>query len=150
MAVTQQVAMSDREIHDYLARNQTAVASFATGDGPYAVPITYRYDPEAGKFYFRLIFPRRSEKRELIPDIPPCWLISYVEGDTRHESVIAKGQPVELHEENIRPEEVVQLGQTSRPLFEMWADSRAEVDIRLYSMEPTELTGRRIDIENGE
>lgn len=147
MTVTQQVAMSKEEIYEFLAERQTAVMSVRGSEGPYAVPITYRFDPETETFYFRLVFPRRSEKREFLPDLPECWLVSYNEDDPLYESVIAKGMPEEIKEDEITPELVTQLGQTSRPLFEMWTSSRANVDIRLYVMEAEELTGRRIDLE---
>lgn len=146
MTVDQQVAMTDEEIGSFLASHQTAVISFAPETGPYAVPITYRFDPDVPLFYFRLVFPRRSEKRRLIPDIPDCWLVSYLEEESRYQSVIAKGQPVEVRESDITAEHVTQLGQVSRPLFELWADSRADVDIRLYELKPTELSGRRIEL----
>lgn len=147
MTATQQVAMSEAEIQEYLANHQTAVFAVSGSGGPYAVPITYRFDPETERFYWRLVFPRRSEKREFLPEVPDCWLISYTEETSRYQSVIAKGQPEEIREEDITPEHVTQLGQTSRPLFEMWTDSEEHVDIRLYQMDPEELSGRRIDID---
>lgn len=148
MTLAQQAAMSDEAIHDFLADHQTAVMSVRGGEGPYAVPITYRFDPETETFYFRLVFPRRSEKREFLPELPECWLVSYIEDDPIYQSVIAKGQPEEIKEDEITPEHVTQLGETSRPLFEMWEPSRANVDIRLYEMEAEELSGRRIDTES--
>ena len=145
MTLAQQAAMSDEEIYEFLANHQTAVLSVAGEEGPYAVPITYRFDPETETFYFRLVFPRRSEKRQFLPEVPECWLVSYIEDDPVYQSVIVKGKPEELREEDITPEHVVQLSQTSRPLFEMWRPSRADVDIRLYEMPAEELSGRRIE-----
>jgi nitroimidazol reductase NimA-like FMN-containing flavoprotein (pyridoxamine 5'-phosphate oxidase superfamily) len=145
MTITQQVAMSDEEIYEFLANHQTAVLSVKKG--PYAVPITYRFDPETETYYFRLVFPRRSEKRAFLPEVPACWLVSYVEDDPVYQSVIGKGNPTEVREEDITPEHVVQLSKTSRPLFEMWRPSRADVDIRLYEMAAEELSGRRIELE---
>ena len=148
MTLHQQGAMTDDEIESFLGAHQTAVISFAPETGPYAVPITYRFDPDVPRFYFRLVFPRQSEKRVLIPDIPECWLVSYDEGERRYQSVIAKGQPAEVREDDITADHVAQLGQVTRPLFELWAESRADVDIRLYELEPTELSGRRIVLDD--
>lgn len=147
MTITQQAAMTEDEIYDFLADHQTAVMSVKGSKQPYAVPITYRFDPETETFYFRLVFPRGSTKREFLPDVPECWLVSYLEEDPLYQSVIAKGSPEEIREDDITPEIVSQLGKTSRPLFEMWKPSRANVDIRLYRMEAEELTGRRIDLD---
>lgn len=147
MTITQQAAMAEDEIYDFLADHQTAVMSVKGSDQPYAVPITYRFDPETETFYFRLVFPRGSKKREFLPDLPECWLVSYVEDNPLYQSVIAKGAPAEIREDDITPEIVSQLGKTSRPLFEMWKPSRANVDIRLYRMEAEELTGRQINLD---
>lgn len=147
MTIAQQAAMSEEEIYEFLSNHQTAVMSLRGSEGPYAVPITYRFDPETETFYWRLVFPQRSDKREFLPELPACWLVSYVEDDPLYESVIAKGQPTEIRENDITAEHVTQLGQTTRPLFEMWKPSRENLDIRLYEMEPETLSGRRIDIE---
>lgn len=139
--------MSDEEIHEFLANHQTAIMSVNGEDEPYSIPITYRFDPETETFYFRLVFPKGSEKREFLPEMPYCRLVSYVEDDPLYQSVMAKGTPQEITEEDITPEHVTQLGETSRPLFEMWREPRANLDIRLYELEPQELTGRRIHLE---
>lgn len=147
MTIAQQVAMSDEEIHEFLGEHQTAVMSLNGEDGPYSIPITYRFDPDEELFYFRLVYPRRSEKREFLPDVPDCVLVSYLEDDPEYMSVMAKGRPEEIREEDITPELVTQLGETSRPLFEMWAQGRSSLDIRLYKLDPVKLTGRRINTE---
>lgn len=145
MTITTQVAMSDEEIDEFLSRRQTAVMSLANEDEAYAIPITYRFDPEKRKFYFRLVYPRGSEKRQFLPEMPDARLVVYEEDEPTYQSVIAVGRPEELTEDDITAEHVVQYGETSRPLFEMWKESRANLDIRLYELEPDELTGRRID-----
>ncbi len=147
MTLAQQAKMSDEEIYDFLEEHQTAVMSMRGSTGPYSVPITYRFDRENERFYFRHVFPRGSEKREFLPDFPECVLVSYIEEDPLYVSVMAKGQPDEIREEDITPEVVANLGETSRPLFEMWAPSRSTLDIRLYRMDAKELTGRRIHTE---
>lgn len=147
MTIRAQASMSEAEIHTFLADHQTAVLSVNGEEGPYAIPVTYRFDPDAGTFYFRLVYPRGSEKREFLPELPECRLVSYLEDDPLYQSVMAKGQPKEIREEDITPEHVAQLGQTSRPLFEMWSAPRSSLDIRLYELTPEELTGRRIHLE---
>lgn len=145
MTIEHQVAMSDGDIHDFLAERQTAVMALAGDARPYAVPITYRFSPDEEIFYFRLVYPRGSEKRQFLPDVPESWLVAYEEADPVYASVVAKGQPVEIDEASLTPERVAQLGETSRPMFEMWSSERADLDIRPYELEARELTGRRID-----
>lgn len=146
MTLEEESVMPTDAIHAFLGARQTAVMSLAGDHGPYAVPITYRFDPETERFFFRLIYPAGSEKRQFLPDVPECWLVAYEEDEPNYRSVIAKGVPTEIRSSDIKSEHVVQLGQTSRPLFEMWSPSRAELDIRLYELETTELTGRHISI----
>jgi nitroimidazol reductase NimA-like FMN-containing flavoprotein (pyridoxamine 5'-phosphate oxidase superfamily) len=145
--IAQQVAMSDEEIYEFLENHQTAVMSLNGEERPYSIPITYRFDAEKEQFYFRLVYPRRSEKREFLPDVPECVLVSYIEDDPIYQSVMARGHPEEIEEEDIDPEMVTQLGETSRPLFEMWVEDRSSLDIRLYKLDCEELTGRRINTQ---
>lgn len=147
MTLAQQAKMSTEEIYEFLGDHQTAVMSMSGSEGPYSVPITYRFDPDSERFYFRHVYPRGSEKREFLPDLPECVLVSYIEEDPLYMSIMAKGQPEEIREEDITPEVVANLGETSRPLFEMWAPSRSSLDIRLYRMDAEELSGRRIHTE---
>ena len=109
MTITQQAVMSKEVIYDFLDNHQTAVMSLSGEEGPYAIPITYRFDPETETFYFRLVFPRRSEKREFLPDVPECLLVSYEEDDPVYQSVVARGTPTEIREGDITPEHVAQL-----------------------------------------
>jgi hypothetical protein len=44
-------------------------------------------------------------------------------------------------------EHIEQYGEAKRPLFEIWGESRRDLDVRLYRLEPDELSGRSIEIE---
>lgn len=145
MTTTRQVTMTDEEIDEFLGRRQTAVIALAYFDYPYAIPITYRYDPDTRTFYFRLVYPAGSEKRQFLPTLPEARLLVYEEEDPVYRSVIVTGRPREITESDLTDEHLVQFGETSRPLFEMWKAPKTELDIRLYELEPDEFTGRRID-----
>jgi hypothetical protein len=43
---------------------------------------------------------------------------------------------------------VVQYGDAERPLFEVWGEIERDLDIGLYVLDPAELTGRRIEVED--
>lgn len=144
MTTTRQVSMADDAIDEFLGARQTAVISLSDGDSPYAVPITYRFDPDERTFYFRLVYAPGSEKRRFLPDVPEARLVVYEEDDPTYQSVIAVGAPAEVDTSTLSPEEVTQFGKTSRPLFEMWQESKANLDVRLYELDPDRITGRRI------
>jgi hypothetical protein len=44
-------------------------------------------------------------------------------------------------------EEIEQYGEARRPLFEIWGQGKEELDIKLYRLDPAELTGRRTDVD---
>ena len=147
MTTPTQSALNDEEIDDFLARHQTAVLSLSNDSEPYAIPVTYRFDPDTRRFYFRLVFAPSSEKLQFLPDVPPARLVVYEEAAPEFGSVIAVGQPEELSRSEIVAEQVAQFGQTSRPLFEMWEDSKDNLDVRLFELDPDRLTGRQITTE---
>ena len=147
MTTPTRTALRDEEIDDVLARHQTAVLSLSNEPEPYAIPVTYRFDPDARRFYFRLVFAPSSEKLQFIPDVPNARLVVYEESPPEFGSVIAVGQPEEIPRSEIDAEQVAQFGQTSRPLFEMWEDSKDKLDVRLFELDPDRLTGRQITTE---
>ncbi|OYR85090.1 hypothetical protein DJ71_08030, partial [Halorubrum sp. E3] len=42
---------------------------------------------------------------------------------------------------------IAQYGEARRPLFEIWADDKPDLDIELYRFEPETLTGRTVVVE---
>lgn len=148
MTIHTQVSMTDDEIDEFLSERQTAVLALAYANQPYAIPITYRFDPDRRRFYFRLIYPTGSEKHKFRPGLGEARLVVYDEVEPLYRSVMAIGQPRELRDADITAEQIVQFGKTSRPLFEMWAQPKSDLDIRLYELDPDTLTGRRIDVED--
>jgi len=147
MTTPTRTALAEEEIDAFLARHQTAVLSLSNEPEPYAIPVTYRFDPDSRRFYFRLVFAPSSEKLQFIPDVPPARLVVYEEADPEYGSVIAVGQPEEIPRSDIDAEQVAQFGRTNRPLFEMWEDSKNDLDVRLFELDPDRLTGREITTE---
>lgn len=147
MGLDRQTEMADSDIDHLLTSRETAVLSLARDGTPYAIPISYGYDPDSRQFVFRLVSTSGSEKRQFLSGEPRARLVVYVEDDPQYESVVATGQITEIPREELTAGRINQYGEAKRPLFEIWTDDLEDLDIRLYELVPTELTGRRIQLD---
>jgi hypothetical protein len=71
----------------------------------------------------------------------------YEEDDPIYRSVVTIGTLNEVPRDELTVEHIEQYGEAKRPLFEIWGESRRDLDIQLYHLEPDEVSGRRIEIE---
>jgi nitroimidazol reductase NimA-like FMN-containing flavoprotein (pyridoxamine 5'-phosphate oxidase superfamily) len=151
MTLDQQTELSPAETDRLLARNETAVLALARDDDPYAIPISYGYDPDERRVYLRLVSTPDSEKRAFLAGDPRTRLVVHeTDGDT-YRSVVLTGTLGEVPREDLTPEHVAQYGDARRPLFEIWGEAKPDLDIGLYVLDPDEVSGRciRIDAEDG-
>lgn len=142
--------MTDAAIDAFLARHETGVLSLARTDEPYAIPISYGYDDENRAFYMRLVSTPESEKRQFLDTAPSARLVVYDEQDSSYRSVIATGTLENIPPAELTPEQIAQYGDARRPLFEIWAQQKDELDIELYRLTLDSLNGRRTDVDRGE
>lgn len=147
MTVDEQVEMTDEQIDEFLTSRQVGVLALAHGGEPYAIPITYHYDPETRNFHFRMVYSAQSSKRHFFGDEPRSHLVVYEESPPRYRSVVAKGRPRELEDTDIDIEYIKTFGEMMRPLFELWTETRSDLEIQLYEIDPTDISGRLIDLE---
>jgi nitroimidazol reductase NimA-like FMN-containing flavoprotein (pyridoxamine 5'-phosphate oxidase superfamily) len=148
MALARETEMTAEEVEAFLSTQETGVLSLADGDEPYAVPVSYGYDADTETFYFRLVSTEGSEKRRFLVGEPRVRFVVYADenGET-YRSVVAGGQLSEIDPTTLSVEQIEQYGEAKRPLFEIWGESRADLDIQLFELPATELTGRRTEIE---
>jgi len=147
MTVEQQTAMTGAETDALLERHETGVLALARDDEPYAVPISYGYDPDSRRFCMRLVSTPDGEKHRFLTETPKVRFVVYEEGETTYRSVVATGRLEALSQADLTPAHVERFGTAQRPLFEMWDETKEELDIQLYELAPDELSGRRIDVE---
>ena len=147
MTVDTQAQMTDEEVDDFLLGRQVGVLSLSQDSEPYSVPVTYYFDDETRRFYFRLILPPGSHKRRFLTKRPLSRLVVYEEDPPRYRSVIARGRPREIGDGDVDLDYVEQFGSMMRPLFEMWSEPKPNLDIKLYEFDPTMITGRRIAVD---
>jgi nitroimidazol reductase NimA-like FMN-containing flavoprotein (pyridoxamine 5'-phosphate oxidase superfamily) len=147
MTLDQETQLSREETDSILGRHETGVLSLAREDEPYAIPISYGYDAEARRFYLRLVSTPESEKRRFLASSPHARLVVYEEDEPIYRSVVTIGTLNKVTRDELTVEHIEQYGEAKRPLFEIWGDSRRDLDIQLYQLEPDEVSGRRIEIE---
>ena len=150
MALDQQTALSSDETNAVLARHETAVLSLARGDEPYAIPISYGYDSDTRRFYLRLVSTPESEKRQFLGSSPGVRLVVNENSDDVYRSVVASGSLEAIPREELTVEHVEQYGEAKRPLFEIWGRSKRDLDVKLYKLDPDELSGRSVEIDRSE
>ncbi|MFB6102348.1 MAG: pyridoxamine 5'-phosphate oxidase family protein [Haloplanus sp.] len=150
MTLDQETELSRGETDSLLGRHETGVLSLARGDEPYAIPISYGYDAEHRLFYLRLVSTPQSEKRQFLASSPRARLVVYEEDGTSYRSVVAVGTLEEIQRDQLTADHIEQYGEAKRPLFEIWGESKQDLDIKLYQFEPEDLTGRRIEIDREE
>ena len=141
--------MSASQIDEFLSNRETGVLSLASEDEPYSFPISYGYDATTETFYMRLVSTPESQKRAFLGSDPQVRLVVYdgnAEG-TIYRSVVAAGVLEQIEPNEMSVEEIEQYGEASRPLFEIWGMGKDELDIQLYKFEPSELNGRRTEID---
>lgn len=149
MPLAEETEMTESEINDFLSHHETGVLSLAEDDKPYAIPISYGYDAAERLFYMRLVSTPASEKRQFLASSPRARLVVYdgTDSETTYRSVVAVGALTEIAPEELTVEHIEQYGEAKRPLFEIWGESKRDLDIKLYELAPDELSGRRTEID---
>ena len=149
MTLDQETELSPAKTDALLASHETGVLSLARADEPYAVPVSYGYDPETRRIYLRLVSTPESEKRRFLVDDPRATLVVYERDGDGYRSVVATGRLAEVEREDLTVEHVEQYGEAKRPLFEVWNEGRPDLDVTLYRLDPDDLGGRLIRPEDG-
>src|SRR6056297_42449 len=96
MEDSRSVRIDETERDAFLGRGGTGVISFSTdGDAaPYSLPVSYGFDGDEGRFYFRLAFEADSAKWDTIRDAPVSF-VAYEHVDGSWQSVVATGRLTE-------------------------------------------------------
>ena len=150
MPLARETEMTPEEIDAFLGENETGVLSLAEDGDPYAAPVSYGFDPDQRAFYFRLVSTPESEKRRFLKPNTTARFVVYGDGEEgveTYRSVVAAGTLSEIDPAGLSVEQIEQYGEAKRPLFEIWGEPKAELDIRLYEFATTKLTGRRTEVE---
>lgn len=147
MATNSEVEMSPAEVDALLSRHETGVLALARDDAPYAIPISFGYDADERALFLRLVSTPDSEKREFLASTPRARVVVYEDDGDEYASVVGVGTLERVDLDELTPETIAQYGDAQRPLFEIWADDKPDLDIELYRFVPETLTGRTVVVE---
>ncbi|MFB6097477.1 MAG: pyridoxamine 5'-phosphate oxidase family protein [Haloferacaceae archaeon] len=152
MTISRETEMGDSAIDDFLSRHETGVLALSSSadSDPYAIPVSYGFAADQRRFYLRLVSTPDSEKRAFLSSSPEARLVVYSEEDPVYRSVIATGSLERVAPEDLTIDEIEQYGRAKRPLFEIWAESRRDLDIELYELAPDAVSGRRVEVDRQE
>ncbi|WP_439025837.1 pyridoxamine 5'-phosphate oxidase family protein [Haloarchaeobius sp. DT45] len=143
MAGKRTVDMTRDEMDAFLGQKGTGVLSVANEDVPYSFPVSYGYDTDACEFYLRLGFREGSTKTDYVDEPCPARLVVYDEDGERSESVIATGDLVEIPRADLTPDIVAHLGDARTPEFDIWDETKEELDFSINRLESIRLTGKQ-------
>jgi nitroimidazol reductase NimA-like FMN-containing flavoprotein (pyridoxamine 5'-phosphate oxidase superfamily) len=147
MTISSETALSQTSTREFLGRHETGVLSLARGDEPYSIPISYGYDAQENRLFFRLVSTPDSEKKEFLAATPAARLVVYEENGDEYQSVVVTGSLEEIPREELTVDHVEQYGASKRPLFEIWGEAKADLDVGLYLLEPDDISGQRVEID---
>jgi nitroimidazol reductase NimA-like FMN-containing flavoprotein (pyridoxamine 5'-phosphate oxidase superfamily) len=148
MTTKREAEMSAAAVDGFLGRHETGVLALADASVPYAIPISYGYHEADREVYLRLVSTVDSEKRAFLGTDPAARLVVSEEDGESYASVVATGTLERVDPSSLSPEDIVQYGDTRRPLFEIWADDVPDLDIELYRLDPDRLSGRTVVLED--
>jgi hypothetical protein len=135
-------AMDRRAIESFVGRRGTGVLALASGDAPYATPVSYGFDPPAATFYLRLGVDADSRKRAFLDAPTAACLVVYGERDGDWHSVVARGSLASVAEADVDAAVAEALRRAEAPLLDIWDDPAEDVDFRVFRLPADELTGR--------
>lgn len=150
MSHAEHTIMDPDEISEFLDSNSTGVLSMSTDQSPYSIPVSYGFDTNEVRFYFRLVSSDDSEKDRHLSETTEVTVVVCEESDRaetiRYRSVIARGPLRRIEREEMTVEHIKQYGLARRPLFDLWEPPSQELTVRLYVLDPTAMSGRSVTI----
>lgn len=135
--------LSPEAIESLLGRGGTGVLALARDDAPYAIPVSYGFDPAAGRFYVRLGTTEHGEKRAFLDGPRQARLVVYADVDGEWQSVVATGDLAVVDEADVDRAMVQTLRQAALPLSGMFDPTAGSVTFEMYALDARTLTGRR-------
>jgi hypothetical protein len=140
------VRMGTEEQNEFLGSGGTGVISFdSLGDGPpYTRPISYGYDAETGKFYFRLaVGPEDAGKKDILDEDREISFVTYDETDRGWRSVVVTGRVEEITKSALDPAVAEAMQRVRIPFVDVYDSHPLMLEFRFFRLTPDEVTGQR-------
>jgi nitroimidazol reductase NimA-like FMN-containing flavoprotein (pyridoxamine 5'-phosphate oxidase superfamily) len=143
MSQVRSTELDDEEIDSLLGTGGVGVISFADGDEPYSIPVSYGYDSSAESLYVRFGFAPESEKREFVDDGVTASLVVMAESIGGWQSVVARGPLRKVTEMAIDSHAAESVRKINIPFVTIYDKRASELEFELYRLEPDSITGRQ-------
>ncbi|SDY41063.1 pyridoxamine 5'-phosphate oxidase family protein [Halobellus clavatus] len=137
------VVLDRSAIDEVLGTGGVGVLALADDNEPYAIPISYGYDGDAGEVYLRLGFGEDSEKRRFLNSSDGVALVVSNESDEGWVSVVVRGPLTDVPEASIDGAVVDSIRAIDIPFFTVYDEDPRELAYDLYRLTPETITGRR-------
>ena len=145
MSPTEATTLTRTESDALLDRHETAVLALTDSAEPYATPTAYGYEADACRFFLRPAPPRRTERRAVLSMEPRARVIVYEAAPPVYWSVVAVGTLEELSRSELSVEHREQCPRVRRDRVARDRGDRPKLKRRLYELEPTAVSGRRVE-----
>lgn len=133
--------MDQDAIDDFLARRGTGVLALAIGDTPYAVPVSYGFEADAGTFYLRLACRPGGRNEAFLDGATAARLVVYDRVNGEWYSVVAAGRLEAVRGDDVTPQVAEALRRADPPLVDL-VDADDDVEFGIFRLRVDELTGR--------
>jgi hypothetical protein len=140
------VRMSSEERNEFLGRGGTGVISFDRPDDgpPYTRPVSYGYDAETERFYFRLaVGPEDAGKRDVIDADGEISFVTYDETDRGWRSVVATGRLDEVTKAALDSAVAEAMQRVEIPFVDVYDSHPLTLEFRFFRLTPDEVTGQQ-------
>ena len=143
MSQVRSTELDGEEIESLLGTGGVGVISFADGDEPYSIPVSYGYDSNAGSLYVRFGFADESEKRAFVDDGVAASLVVMAESVDGWQSVVARGSLRKVSEMVLDSHAAESVRKINIPFVTIYDRRATELEFELYRLEPDSITGRQ-------
>ena len=143
MSNSRSTRMTRSEIDELLGTGGVGVISFADGDEPYSIPVSYGYDADSEGIYVRFGFADESRKRRFVGEDKTASLVVTAEDRAGWRSVVARGPLSSVNEPRLDGQAAKSVREIDIPFVTIYDQHPRELEFELYRLAPTELSGRK-------
>lgn len=135
--------LSEEELTEFLGRGGTGVISFSTepDEPPVSIPVSYGYNADEKRFYYRLSFSKDSRKADLVDE--PVSFVTHGQTDSGWRSVVVTGRLAEISDVPYESAEIQGMWAIRIPLIDIFERPPKETMFRYFYLDPETMTGRK-------
>ncbi|WP_276256190.1 pyridoxamine 5'-phosphate oxidase family protein [Halomontanus rarus] len=135
--------MNEEEMNEFLGRGGTGVISFSTepDEPPVSIPVSYGYNADDTRFYYRLSFPKNGRKEDLVDS--HISFVTHAKTDSGWRSVVVTGQLAEISDVPYESAQIQGMWTIEIPLVDIFERPPKETTFEYFYLDPDTMTGRK-------